>query len=53
VLLEYQNHEFEGAVAADVTSHIIELFDHFLRDTPAPQWWSEGLSRDAGQVPAR
>lgn len=46
VLLAYpgEGHSLRGlANRRDLTLRYMQFFDHFLRDAPAPKWWSEGV----------
>ena len=54
VLLEYkgQDHVFEGESATDFDVRTHEFFDHFLKDAPAPAWWSDGVSYYPGEMSA-
>jgi len=53
VLLAYPNegHGLRGlANRKDLTTRFFEFFDHFLKDAPAPKWWTDGvpyLKKDA------
>jgi dipeptidyl aminopeptidase/acylaminoacyl peptidase len=53
VLLEYvgANHSLENA-DPDMSERILEFFDHFLRGSPSPRWWSDGRSYPQGTAPA-
>lgn len=54
VLLQYagENHVFSPKAQRDIDQRMGEFFDHFLKGTPAPLWWSEGVSYYAGEAPA-
>ncbi|HTU98889.1 MAG TPA: prolyl oligopeptidase family serine peptidase, partial [Luteitalea sp.] len=46
VMLEYvgENHNLvKAANRFDYTVRMREFFDHFLRDAPAPAWWTDGV----------
>jgi hypothetical protein len=47
VLLAYPNegHGLRGtANQKDLTIRFFEYFDHFLKGSPAPKWWTDGVS---------
>ncbi|MGZ5497856.1 MAG: prolyl oligopeptidase family serine peptidase [Candidatus Aminicenantales bacterium] len=46
VLLAYpdEGHGLRGlANRKDLTTRFFEFFDHFLKDAPAPKWWTDGV----------
>jgi len=48
VLLQYvgENHGLRNPVnQRDYTVRMMEFFDHYLRDMPAPDWWVNGVPR--------
>jgi hypothetical protein len=57
ILLAYQGegHGLRGlANRRDLTVRYFQFFDHYLKDTPAPKWMTEGvpfLLKDAGRDP--
>lgn len=59
VLLAYpgEGHHLGGiANQRDLTIRFFEFFDHFLKDTPAPKWWTEGmpyLKKQTSREPAK
>lgn len=56
VLLEYagKGHTSlqNGPVNEDIDRRMMEFFDHFLKGSPAPGWWTDGLLYTAGQASA-
>jgi dipeptidyl aminopeptidase/acylaminoacyl peptidase len=59
VLLAYpgEGHHLGGiANQRDLTIRFFEFFDHFLKDTTAPKWWTEGmpyLKKQTSREPAK
>ncbi|HWP02490.1 MAG TPA: prolyl oligopeptidase family serine peptidase [Gemmatimonadaceae bacterium] len=48
VLLQYvgENHGLaQPRNQKDYTARMREFFDHFLKDAPAPEWWTKGVPR--------
>ena len=48
VLLQYvgENHGLRNPTnQRDYTVRMMEFFDHYLRDMPAPDWWTDGVPR--------
>jgi len=48
VLLQYvgENHGLRNPInQRDYTVRMMEFFDHYLRDMPAPDWWVNGVPR--------
>jgi hypothetical protein len=52
VLLEYVGAGHEIPSSADLQRRQLQFFDHFLKDAPAPAWWSDSRSYPKGQAPA-
>jgi dipeptidyl aminopeptidase/acylaminoacyl peptidase len=57
VLLEYvgADHNLanpEMSPWPDIDSRMMTFYDHFLRGTPAPKWWSDGITYAEGTAPA-
>lgn len=56
VLLEYdgEGHQLDwgnGEAELDFRQRLQQFFDHFLRNAPAPAWWTDGRSHAVGEAP--
>lgn len=50
-LLQYVGTDHSGVLCdPDAAERKMQFYDHFLKDTPAPDWWSEGVSIPAGKA---
>lgn len=55
VLLQYVGSDHvavQSSLNLDVRNRQTQFFDHFLKGKPAPDWWADGMSIPAGQVPS-